>query len=320
MPVHTTRALLLVALAALAAGCETFAEADPTDHDPVLTTSLVFRPGVPWSLVVGRTVALGDTTRPGDAVVTDAVVTITSDEGAVLVLPHVGEGRYGAALRPFEPGEAVNPDSLFEDGPAPEAGRTYALRIVAPGFPTATATSRAPLPATVTAEAVGGWEPERPGEPGTPYSDPVVSVLITPSEPDARYAVSVTHSPSGLRGGYSPGTFYTDAPLLRQATFVEDFGGGVRRRWLSAFVDLDALGGAPFTVEVEQVRTDTVGVTVLAASPAYFEAERQAARRRSAETNPFAEPVPAYSNLDGGVGLFAGGSETRVVVVRPAGQ
>lgn len=311
------RILLVAALAVLTAGCETFVEADPAGHDPLLTTTLRFAPGQPWSLVVSRTVALGDTTAFPDAVVTDASVTITSDDGTVLVLPHIGDGRYGAAPRPPDPETGLFPEGLFEDGPAPEVGRTYTLRIEAPGFPPATATSRAPLPAAVQAEVVGGWEPTTAFDDTQFYSDAEVSVRIAPAGTAAYYAVSISDSPLNPGGLFSSGSFYTAAPLLEEATFVSDFGSGPRQRQLSAFIDLNALAGAPFVIEVEQVRSDTLGISVLAASPAFFEEQRQSARRRAAETNPFAEPVPPYSNLDGGVGLFAGTTNTLVEVYRP---
>ena len=309
-----TRSLLLAALAALAAGCETFVEADPADHDPVLSVSAVFAAGQPWSLAVGRTVALGDTTDLFGAVVENARVTITADDGTVLVLPHVGGGRYGAALRPFDPETGRPPDPLFEDGPAPETGRTYTLRIEAPGLPTVTASASAPRPAAVMAEAAGAWEPSG-SLTGGPQGDVMfysaaVSVRIAPAEPGAWYEVSAGRGEFGFSG------FFTDAPTLTETTFVQDIGGGTRRREFAVFVDLDALAGQPFTIEVEGT-TDPMEVVVRTASEAYYEAARQAARRRAAESNPFAEPVPAYSNLEGGVGLFAGVSETRVVVARP---
>lgn len=309
--------LALLLLASLAVvGCETFAPADPADYDPVLDIRSTFEPGVPWSVRVARTAAFGDTTSSFRLTVGNALVTVTADDGTTLVLPPAegpfNDGVYGA-------GTDVGPDGIgvLRDGPSPKVGRTYTLRVSAPGYPTVTATSRTPLPPTVTTEVVGGWEVESTYGDATVYSNPLVAVWVEPAASEAKTRHEVSFTRTSAPGTFSPGTFFTDAPIIRETTFLDDIQAGPRRRQFSVFVDLDALDGRPFRVEGEQVRSDTSTVTVAAASEAYYEAARSSARRQAVRTNPFAEPVPDYSNVEGGVGVFAGVSRTRVLVIRP---
>ena len=330
-------ALALLSLIVVLAGCETFVEVDPDDYDPVLYVQAVFEPGAPWSITVQRTVSLGDTVSFGEQAVTDATVTVTGDDGTVVVLPHTEQGRYGAALvsPDVEPGETPLPP-YFEDGPAPETGRTYTLRVSAPGYSAVTATSRTPLPPRdLTVRVLGGWERSEYTVDSTAYvsySDVLLGVSFSPTE-GTSYEVQYVRdeAPDGPAGPvlFVSTSFFTDAPLLREATFLDDLQSGLRRRLLSAFLDVDALDETPegrrsFEITGENsssfpggTSTPVAGVELVAASPAYFEYMRALARQSAVRTNPFAEPVPAYSNVEGGAGVFAGLARARAVVRHP---
>ena len=332
-------ALSLLALFVVVSGCETFVEADPEDYEPVLYVQAVFEPGVPWSVTVQRTVGLGDTVPFDEQIVTNATVTVTGNDGTVVVLPHTEQGRYGAALV-YPEGESGGTPQFpyFEDGPAPEAGRTYTLRVSAPGYLAVTATSRAPRPPLdLTVRVLGGWERSENtygAVSSVTYSNVLLGASFSPAGEDTFYEVRYVKG-EVMNGLGRPaqfdvsGTFFTDAPILRESTFLDDLQGGSRRRLLSAFLDIDALDEAPdgrrsFEITGENPSVipagapePQAGVEVTAASPAYFESMRALARQEAVRANPFAEPVPNYSNVEGGAGVFAGLARARAVVRHP---
>lgn len=305
-PARSLAATVLAAVAVALGGCETFTEADPAAHEPVLAVNVVFEAGVPWSVVVYRTVAYGDPTDPADAVVTNAEVVVT-DGTTDLPLPHVGAGRYGAAPVPFEGARSLD-DPLYEDGPAPVAGRAYALRVAAPGFPTLTATSRAPAAPAV---AVGAAD-VAPGGPAR------LDVSVTPAGAGTEL-LFVTDVPQGdgAPGPILPRVFTTTARVLDEATFLDDLQDGASSdRYVSAFLDLPASSPSAFEVVGFRPGPEVVGVHALAASDEYLALRRAEARARAAGRNPFAEPVPPYTNVTGGAGAFAGTTRARAVVER----
>jgi hypothetical protein len=112
------------------------------------------------------------------------------------------------------------------------------------------------------------------------------------------------------------GTFSTNAPVLREATFLGDIQSGPQTRLRSAFVASEALG-PPFEVVGEFPGPCSVEVHVLAASDEYFEYQRVEARKLDVRDNPFAEPVTPYSNVEGGFGVFAGVTRSSVSLDKP---
>ncbi len=313
-----TRSFRLVAfvLGALTVGCETFYDPNPADHQPLLAVDATFETGVPWSIVVSQTVSLGDTTGGYlSPPVQTATVTIAGSDGSSIVLPHNEQGRYGAALIRVE-GPIDYDAPQFEDGPAPSPGVAYSLLVTAPGFEPARATSLTPqpLPALV-ADVAGGWEQIEAGGL-TGYTDVELSVapLPLPAHVLLEFVRGVAEADGCIA---SVGTFFTDAPTLMEATFLDDIQeGSDRSRYRSAVLDGSAQSGRSLLLTGERPGPCFVGVDFVALSDAAYEFRRSEERRRSAEGNPFAEPVPSYSNVDGGVGLFAGTTRARVRIAR----
>lgn len=306
----------LATLIIVLAGCETFAEADPADHDPVLAVDAVFEADVPWSITVEETVPLGSDER--FVFVEDATVTVTRDDGEVVVLPHVGRGRYGANYLPvFDGRPAYVDDPLFEDGPAPAPGHTYTLSVSAPRHAVVTATSEAPPAPSLAVRLLGGWVPDE-GATFDTASDPDLEIDLA-GETGARHEVffvtSDTDAPFGLRTY----TFSTSTPVLTASTFFDDLQGtGAAPTYLSAFLDPASFpaGSGSFEIVGRNAGSQAAGVHVLTASAEYFEYQRSQAQARSAESNPFAEPVRPFSNVRGGAGVFAGRSRARALLTR----
>ena len=317
-------------LAAVAAsGCETFTDLDPSEYAPVLVVQARFEPGVPWTVAVGRTVALGDPAVHSGAVppVEGAHVTVTDDLGRMVVLPPVspadgGQGLYGAG------DGAVGSERVVRGAPAPELGRTYTVRVEAEGYPSVSATSASPTPPSDLALVfLGGWEaPDASSTGDRAYGDVDLGVRFAPSDQAAAYRVAYMSARAALGAGacdprgLARGTFLTAAPLIREATFFDDLSSGSEvGRLFDAILDVGALladGVVAFELVGEQPGPCLVAVEVEAMSAEAAAARRSEERRRSAEGNPFAEPVPAYSNVVGGAGVVAGVARSRALVQR----
>ena len=124
----TFHTAVAVAFVVLLAGCETFVDADPADVAPTLAVQGLFDAGRPWSIYVTRTVPLNSGIYFGFSPITDADVTITADDGTVVTLPLRSQsGLYGAERLLGADGSYPDiDDPQYEDGPGPEAGRTWA--------------------------------------------------------------------------------------------------------------------------------------------------------------------------------------------------
>lgn len=285
--------LLILAAALTLAGCETFTELDPADFEPQVAVDGQFETGVPWSIRISRTTAINDTSAADESAVLDALVEIGGDDGSRVALSHVGEGRY-------------------ESPGAPVAGRTYTLRVRAPGFPEATATSTAPRPAEDLSVTAVAWPTESgPVDLEISFDDPE-----SPGDLYELSLVSEIPGPDGQPPVQLFSTFTTTAPVRRESTFLDDIQSGSRSpRYLSAYLD-DEPPITSVPVTVQQTGPEVVTVTLAVASPEYYELVRSQVRQREAARNPFAEPVPPYSNVRGGFGTFVGLARRTVAVER----
>ncbi len=269
-------------------GCETLVDADPTRYEPVLAISGVFTPGQLWVVHVRRSVGLGDTTSGARTQVTDATVEVLPEGGSPVTLRHVEYGRYVA-------------DS---SAAGPEAGRAYCLRVSAPGYPQVSAASRVPQP-VADARVIRGWDAPKGITPLTLrfadsaeaadfYELRVITGFDTPDAPEGPYSIP----------------FRSDNPSLRQESFLTLLGGGDGVPTYGRGLISDALfDGGTFEAVLRvdgEFADGTYAVDLGVASEAYYLHERSLEEIEEAEGNPFAEPVPAYSNVEGGLGLFAG--------------
>lgn len=308
----TAHALAAVAALGLLAGCETFVESDPVDYTPVLAVDAVFETGVPWSLAVEATLPIGSDAL--SVLVDDAVVIVTRDDGLVLTLPHVGQGRYGARYREFGDGAVLSVDDpIFEDGPSPDAGHTYSLTLSAPGYePVEAVSSTPPLPSSFDLELLGGWTPV--GGPNGSATDPEFGVRLEPSA--GHYQVFFVSSAPEASEVLRYGTFATDAPVVETATFLDDIQASGIRSFSSAFLVPIGSTGVSFTLVGQRAGARAAGVHIVVASEEFYQAERSRFQRVSAESNPFADPVRPFSNIRGGAGIFAGRTRVRNMLVR----
>ncbi len=278
----------LTGAALTGAGCESLVDVDPDGYAPLLVVEGRFTAGEPWAVTLTRTVALSDTTSPY-APVTDASVTVTSGAGATVVLVHQGGGRYAAA-----------------DSAGPASGVAYTLYAVAPGLPPATATDAAPPPVTGLAlDVASAGGPDGPTALTLRFDDP----------PDrADFYEFVVLSDLGAPGGPFLRPFRSDHPSLRQESFLTSLGGGAGPGTYGSGLVSDRLfRGVPFAADLQVDAPVTAGyaVELRVMSEAHYRFLQRRAQIDDASGNPFAEPVPPFSNVLGGVGLFAGATRQR---------
>jgi Domain of unknown function (DUF4249) len=285
----------MVALAALTGGCESVVGVEPGPHTSRLVVLGLFQPGQPWDILVTRTVGTGDTTDVYDAMVTDATVEIRTAAGPLVTLGHRDRGHYTA------------------DTALPEPGITYTLRVSAPGFAPVEATSSAPPPLDVVAVLTHG-------------EDGRTSVHVQYVDPAGRgdtYSIQLL-APVDTTGGGAPALtavgFQTDAPSIRNESFFDSISEGSSRPlyYLALFSDV-LFDGREVTFDLD-LFDESVAPTraeLTRASPAYYGYLRTLFLLQDAEENPFAEPIIPYSNVEGGLGAFAGYTPSGVTLEGP---
>lgn len=137
-----------------------------------------------------------------------------------------------------------------------------------------------------------------------------------------RYYVKVSwQDPAGQGNAYQvAGIFrYTTAVNVREETynslsFDDDNRGlftdagidGTRMESGRAFIATNSVASGSQTSFYKQYNTATVTVNLLSIEQSYYRYQEAIIRQRRSRNNPFAEPVLIPSNIDGGLGCFAG--------------
>ena len=299
--------LLLAVLAALA-GCETVVDVELPPHDRQLVAQGFFAPESLWAVRVSHTVGYTDPERPGW--VDDAAVEVW--EG----------GRLLERLAPRDSGLYV------AAGQRPEPGRDYTLRVSAPGYEPVEGTSALPdPPAVATFDAALA--------PESTDGRSVVRLRVTLDDPPGGaggYALAVLH----LRARVDPQTravtplppalfpftsgdpaleppvpnpLDTGDPTFLQALFRNDGFDGERRT-----VEFTIAYDRPPPVGVDPSIQRAFVVVVASLSEALYRYAETAPEQALFGENPFAEPLRVYSNLSNGYGVFAGFSPTALPV------
>ena len=279
------RNVVIAALLAATAGCETVVDADIETRPAELVVTSLFTPDEPWRVVVQRTVGTQEVAA-FPAVVEDATVTIRGDDGSFVALSHKGGGFYHAG------------------SPSPRSGVTYTLHAAADGFRTVEAVDRLPASAVVTAVRVrarsdADQETKRidieirdDGEVRNFYE---LSVLDGKDARQTRFTLLNAELEDQIRS-LDPGDLFEPeltTPYVRRALIRDD-----------------PFDGKTFTFRLETddfhgIQGDAT-VYIRTVSEAYYLYERTLLLQQDAEDNPFVEPVGIQSNIRDGQGVFAG--------------
>ena len=291
--------LLLIALTA----CEQVIRPDLPEHTPRLVLQAFFTADSTWTAYVGRSVGILETLPPSEQAVAGATVELLEGDRVV------GE------LRFLDRSEVY----VLDDNPL-EAGRSYSLRVSAPGFATIRATDTIPGPVAASADThVAGTRSAREDSLARnrfPYSIQV-EIQDPPGETNY-YQISVHYYDGPVRREFS---FSTRDPSIMGASDSEE----------SPFEEEGWHGSAPFfkdtlfdgqTHEIELTEVYQRGfpsqpstvsayrnklfVQVLHISEDYYEYHKTALLHEETRENPFAEPLGVHGNVENGYGIFAG--------------
>lgn len=100
---------------------------EPEEYTPKIVINGVFTPDSLWYVRISRSIALEEASVANDLFLENAIVTITNESGSTERLEHTGEGRYRTISNQF-----------------PEIGQNYFIKVVHPELGTAEAVSQAP--------------------------------------------------------------------------------------------------------------------------------------------------------------------------------
>lgn len=288
--------IVVIALTA----CELIIVPDLPEHTPVLVIKAFFTPDGGWAASVSRSVGILDPTPGPERLVTGANVELLSDGRIIDRLPFLQRERVYASEEPIQ------------------AGRSYSLRVSAPGFETAHATDSAPPPVPTSIESFrvetsDGGETSDP-DPGDPGVLAITEFRITlqiqdPPGEGNRYQIRV------FAPGRSDLNFSTRDPSIISANRIEDpVLEGVEPFVGSEPFFSDALFDGE-SHEIELTSSDlaleaglerVIRIQVRYVSEAYFRHLESALLHEQTQDNPFAEPARVYSNVENGYGIFAG--------------
>ena len=309
-PLEALAACLLAGL--LLAGCETTVDVDLPEHEPRLVANSLFMPDSLWRVRVTESKSIRNTNARFEPV-DDATVEILQD------------GRVLGTLA-FE-SDAAGPGLYASRTLCPRAGQTYTLRIAAPGFEPVEAEGRVPDSAAFTLAA-------RRLDNTSHYEEPaeIDVALADPAAAKNYYALSVDILVRDqVRPGDEPRTlrqhvpFSSSDPVLREnAAFGEAFEDGEANYRIALFSDATFDGQTRrLTIRpsvyyggsgIQEIR---FAVSLTALSPDAYEYLRSEALADRSDDNPFAEPVEVFSNVHGGLGVFAGTNPAERAVALP---
>lgn len=300
-------AVAVVVAAGLLVGCESFFIPDAEPVEPGLVVDGAFSADSAWAVRVTRLRVLGQS-RPGPApdgfTVADAAVEVRPEGGGSPVpLSHVGGGRY------------EGPEGL---GPVP--GGSYRLVVTHPSLGRAEAVGRAPAPPVFE---VGPAEEVDPGDEG-PRKEYRFRLRLRGDGAGLAVALSQVQPPyegeTDRRPRLRPVPFSSDDPDLRAyffdvgpvRTYASFYEGAVLRS------DVRAGEWRDITVTAltsrHQEAGDEVVVRVVALDPDLRDHLYTRSLQEQYEGDPFADPAPLASNVEGGRGVFGGYTQRAVVV------
>ena len=310
---------LTVALAAC--DFEQVIELDVPPYEPRLVLGGFPTPDSVFAVRVGRSAStLDPRTVDDDLLLSTARVVLFADGAFLDSLHYVG---------PTTQGDYYEVPGYYSSvrGLHPEAGRTYTLRVEAPGFPPAEATTTLPTPPTFTAAFEGFGAPNPQGRPAR------LAVALDDPPGDQTYGLSVSGRTTLDGAPYVRAyPFLSAEPAFRESlgdideAIAVDFfdvgfepGNGLRAFSRTYFRD-DLFAGTAFAFDLDVLLFgDAEGqtqltVTVASLDEDYARYQQTIALQSQTEGNPFSEPVRIHSNVEGGLGVFAGYTSSSVVV------
>ena len=302
-------ALLLVTWTA----CETVIEIDPPAYEPELVVTSHFMPDSLWSAAVHRSLGVGVSQDPSAQYVDNATVTILSSGGIVDTLRYTDRGRYVSST----------------EG-SPVAGKPYTLRVQTPGMTTAEAVSIAPLPTPITETSFENL--------GVTSSGNKVKLRFRIEDPPGRnfYRFGIYRFDRNQDRDYYPDLNLPDSVYLKVPVdagdvswfcgYTEAFSGVPTASGPGDICDEPVLTDQLFDGQSYQISVtfelyqgpqgdarNEILLLLSTLSEDYFEHKRTL-EEQVQQSAAFPSPLDIYSNVKGGLGVFAGYSNSGVVL------
>ncbi len=286
-------------------------DADLPDHSQRLVVNCVFEAGAPWKVGVTKAMNLSAQGN-GEFIDFPAAVEILENGVPVTTMTWL----------PPNPNRGEK-NGYYLSNSAALAGRTYEIRVTAPGYPDVSAICAVPMPVELGNAEVLSWEPNGNSEipiilefddpagianyyeawisTETRWYDPYTGELMN---------TSVTTTPlktHDLIYSKRAEPFVFSDPVPPPApVFFSDQGMDGEHLVIQALAYIGPNNSEHFEVSHR--------IILRSVSLEYFDNMHTKALLLNTVNDPFAQPVQVYSNVIGGYGIFAAYSETAVVL------
>ena len=321
----------LLCIALLFCACETAVEIDVPRNPSQLTVNALFNPDSVWRVELTENRYILD--NAPFAAVPDAEVRITQQGQPVASLRYQGGNYFGNSIY------------VAEDS-RPRAGEAYTLEVTHSTLGNLMATSQVPVPPTAIISAVLDTLDVREGA-GLDSENIAYAVTIRLDDPPEENFYSVTAQVNylGLTGPTATNfTFYlrssvqsmiSDDPIVdnpfdryRDELLFNDVSFNGKPYELKVYVPFgesrltslifykftvlegDTIRGPEGLLQPGDVVGNSLSVVLRTTTEEYYNYHYTRDLQASVESNPFAQPVQVFDNIEGGLGVFAGYSQT----------
>ncbi|MEM6647430.1 MAG: DUF4249 domain-containing protein [Bacteroidota bacterium] len=280
-------------------GCETIVDVDPPAHTPQLVAQGVFAPDSEWAVRVMQTVPF--TAEEGSIPVEDATVEVFVDDARV------------AALAPSDSGTYVGPATTLLPG------QRLTLRVAAPEAAPVEGTDTVPIAPPIadfadqrTASAASrrvvrqlGLTLDDPADSAQQYGLFIAQLRVEETRSTGQFklldpTVFPFESDEPAFGNALLRLLDDDTPTYRGAFFTDEHFDGQRHT-----LDLRLQYDLPNPAN-DVVIHRAFALVVLSASDHFYRYWQTANEQLVSGASPFSEPLRVHSNMDNGVGIFAG--------------
>lgn len=279
--------------------CTKEIEFDAQDIAPRIVVNSLFTNDSLWTANISRSVGVLETTSYTS--IEDADVSIFDGNGVqVTTLTNQGDGLYTSLT-----------------GATPQADELYTIEVTAPGYTSVSATNR--IPTTVQINSIDTVSSTNSD------GENILETTINFQDPSANenyYMVEVLVKGT-LIDEFEGDTIEFREPLqiscndINVETINRFNSGGFENTYLYLMLKDENFDGEDYALTFSVINyaelkdLELFGeIRLVNTSEAYFNYLKSFNMYQSASGNPFATPVQVYSNVENGMGIFAGGTLT----------
>ncbi len=286
--------LFITFIALLFVACETVIEVDLPKYTPKLVIDGSFSPGNHWQLLVSKSTDILDLNDPGH--INNASIKIISDNEEI-------ELNY----------DSPSTNLYVNKNQIPEVGKRYTLQVSVPGYETVTAKSIIPSPTQIISYSTTNYVENDFG-----YKRNLVELTLTlkdkPGE-DNYYHLAIYEQYSDRSTDYQKIWFSTDNAAIVSEN-GEGIGDDVSFSGDGAVFSDFLFSGDEYKIKLKEIyhSEDTPLIIALSAITEELFQYKKGFDNGNREAGPFSEPEPHYTNIENGLGIFAGFNTTFVEV------